>query len=242
MEQLPLGVRWRDQSVFESFFAGPNTLAVEQLRDLHRDGHARPATLWIWGPEASGKSHLLQAVCAQTGAAGGRAAYFPLRDPALATPAALSGCEQLDVVCIDDVDVAAGHAAWERALFGLYLELAEHQRHLVFAARSPPAAMAWELADLRSRLTAALILQLKPLNEDEQVSALRLRAALRGLELPDETASYLLRRCARDLRTLCLLLDTLDTAALAAQRRLTVPFIKQVIERQPDSQRRVTRR
>jgi DnaA family protein len=242
MEQLPLGVRWRDQSVFESFFAGPNTLAVEQLRDLHRDGHARPATLWIWGPEASGKSHLLQAVCAQTGAAGGRAAYFPLRDPALATPAALSGCEQLDVVCIDDVDVAAGHAAWERALFGLYLELGEHQRHLVFAARSPPAAMAWELADLRSRLTAALILQLKPLNEDEQVSALRLRAALRGLELPDETASYLLRRCARDLRTLCLLLDTLDTAALAAQRRLTVPFIKQVIERQPDSQRRVTRR
>src|SRR5262245_63816218 len=127
MEQLPLGVRWRDQSVFESFFVGPNTLLVEQLRDLHRNGRARAGTLWIWGPEASGKSHLLQAVCAQTGAAGGRAAYFPLRDAALVTPAALTGCEQLDVVCIDDVELAAGNAEWERALFNLYLGLAEQQ-------------------------------------------------------------------------------------------------------------------
>jgi DnaA family protein len=181
-------------------------------------------------------------VCAQTGAVGGRTAYFPLRDAALVTPAALAGCEQLDVVCIDDVDLAAGNAEWERALFNLYLGLAEQQRHLVLAAGSPPAAIAWELPDLRSRLSAALILQLKPLNEDEHVSALRLRAALRGLEVPDETAGYLLRRCARDLRTLCALLDTLDTAALAAQRRLTVPFIKQVIERRGEFQARVTRR
>jgi DnaA family protein len=231
MEQLPLGVRWRDQSVFESFFVGPNSLVLEHLRDLHLGGAAQPATLWIWGPEASGKSHLLQAVCAETGAAGGRTAYFPLSDAALVTPAALAGCEQLEVVCIDDLEFAAGNAEWERALFNLYLGLAEQQRHLVLAAKSPPTALPWELADLRSRLSAALVLHLKPLSEEEHVSALRLRAAIRGLEIPDETAAFLLRRFPRDLRTLCALLDTLDTAALAAQRRLTVPFIKQVIER-----------
>ncbi|HZF26644.1 MAG TPA: DnaA regulatory inactivator Hda [Steroidobacteraceae bacterium] len=242
MEQLPLGVRWRDQSVFDSFYVGPNPLVIEQLRGLHQRQQAQPAALWIWGPEASGKSHLLQAVCAETGAAGGRAAYFPLRDAALLTPAALAGCEQLDVVCIDDLEFAAGDAEWERALFSLYLGLTEQQRHLVLAASSPPAALDWELPDLRSRLSAALILQLKPLSEDEHVSALRLRAGIRGLEVPDETAGFLLRRFPRDLRTLCALLDTLDLAALAAQRRLTVPFIRQVLERQPDFQARVTRR
>jgi DnaA-homolog protein len=232
MEQLPLGVRWRDQSVFDSFFAGPNQLVVEELRGLHGRAQAQPTVLWIWGAEASGKSHLLQAVCAETGAADGRAAYFPLGDEALGVPAALHGCEQLDVVCIDDLQLAAGDAGWERAIFNLYLGLNEHQRHLVLAATSPPAALSWQLADLRSRLSAALILHLKPLSEAEHVAALRMRASIRGLEIPEETAGFLLRRYPRDLRSLCALLDTLDSAALAAQRRLTVPFIKQVIEQQ----------
>lgn len=118
------------------------------------------------------------------------------------------------------------------AIFNLYLGLNEHQRHLVLAATSPPAALNWGLADLRSRLSAALILHLKPLSEAEHVAALRLRAAIRGLEIPEETAGFLLRRYPRDLGSLCALLDTLDSAALAAQRRLTVPFIKQVIEQE----------
>jgi DnaA-homolog protein len=234
MEQLPLGVRWRDQSVFDSFFAGPNPLVVEELRGLYGRKQAQHTVLWIWGAEATGKSHLLQAVCAETGAAGGRAAYFPLGVESLGAPAALHGCEQLDVVCIDDLQVAAGDAGWERAIFNLYLGLNEHQRHLVLAATSPPAALSWKLADLRSRLSAALILRLKPLSEAEHIAALRMRAAIRGLEIPEETAGFLLRRYPRDLRSLCALLDTLDNAALAAQRRLTVPFIKQVIEQRRD--------
>jgi DnaA-homolog protein len=232
MEQLPLGVRWRDQSVFESFFAGPNQLVVQELQGLYARAQSQPAVPWIWGAEASGKSHLLQAVCAETGAAGGRAGYFPLNDQALAVPAALAGCEQLDLVCIDDLQQVAGQADWERAIFSLYLGLNEHRGQLVLAATTPPAALNWQLADLRSRLSAALVLHLKPLSESDHVAALRLRAGLRGLEIPDETAVFLLRRFPRDLRSLCTLLDTLDSAALAAQRRLTVPFIKQVIEQQ----------
>jgi DnaA family protein len=232
MEQLPLGVRWRDQSVFESFFAGPNQLVVKELRGLYVRAQAQPAVLWIWGAEASGKSHLLQAVCAETGAAGGRAGYFPLNDEALAMPATLAGCEQLDLVCIDDLQRIAGNDDWERAVFNLHLGLNEHRGHLVLAATRPPAALTWQLPDLRSRLSAALVLHLKPLSEADHIAALRLRAGLRGLEIPEETAMFLLRRYPRDLRSLCMLLDTLDNAALAAQRRLTVPFIKQVIEQQ----------
>src|SRR4029453_18415723 len=230
MEQLPLGVRWRDQSVFESFFTGPNQLVVKELHGLYDRGQSQPAVLWIWGAEATGKSHLLQAVCAETGAAGGRAGYFPLNDEALVVPAVLAGCEQLDLVCIDDLQRVAGNDDWEHAIFNLYLGLHEHRGHLVLAATSPPAALNWQLADLRSRLSAALILHRRPLSEADHVAALRLRAGLRGLEIPDEAAVFLLRRYPRDLRSLCALLDTFDSAALAAQRRLTVPFIKQVIE------------
>lgn len=228
MKQLPLGVRWPDHSAFANFFAGPNSLVVEELLALGTRKQA--AVIWIWGPPASGKTHLLQAACSEAGATGRRAAYFPLAGGAPLTPAALAGCEQLDVVCIDDADRVAGVEGWEHALFSLYNAVLEQQHHLLFAAQSPPSAAPWKLPDLRSRLAAALVLQLRPLNEEEQIAALGLHASVRGLELPAETAGYLIKRMPRDLRTLCTLLDTLDVAALAAQRRLTVPFIRQVID------------
>jgi DnaA family protein len=52
---------------------------------------------------------------------------------------------------------------------------------------------------------------------------------LRGLELPQETARWLQRRFPRDMHSLYGLLDTLDEAAIVAQRRLTVPFIRSVL-------------
>lgn len=228
MKQLPLGVRRPDHSVFANFLAGPNSLVVKELRALPDSGGS--TSVWLWGAPASGKTHLLQAVCSDAGGAGRRAAYFPLALRPQFSPVALVGCEELDVVCIDDAERAAGDPDWERALFNLYNGMLERQHHLLFAAQSPPAALPWSLADLRSRLSSGLVLQVRALSEGEQIAALKLHAGARGLELPEETAGYLMKRFPRDLKTLCALLDTLDAAALAAQRRLTVPFIRQVID------------
>ena len=57
-----------------------------------------------------------------------------------------------------------------------------------------------------------------------------MRAAYRGFDLPDEVGSYLFRRYPRDLEYLMHVLEALDVASLAAQRRLTVPFIKKVLD------------
>jgi DnaA family protein len=62
------------------------------------------------------------------------------------------------------------------------------------------------------------------------MASLACRARGRGLELPDETAQFLLRRFPRDLPTLFALFDTLDTASLIEQRRLTIPFVKSVLD------------
>jgi DnaA family protein len=62
------------------------------------------------------------------------------------------------------------------------------------------------------------------------VEALEQRAGRRGHELPREAAVYLVHRMPRDMHSLCGVLDRLDEAALAAQRRLTVPFLRQVLE------------
>jgi DnaA family protein len=71
---------------------------------------------------------------------------------------------------------------------------------------------------------------LMPLVDRQVVAALGLRARRRGLELPDETAQYLLKRMPRDLPSVFNLLDRLDEASMIEQRRLTVPFVKSVLD------------
>jgi DnaA family protein len=102
---------------------------------------------------------------------------------------------------------------------------------LIFAAAAPPGALPWVLGDWRSRAAACIVYQLRELDDAARIDALRMRALQRGLQLPPETADYLLRRMPRDLTSLLALLDDLDEASLAAQRRLTIPFIRAALER-----------
>jgi len=212
----------RADAVFESFWPGQNGEIIAALRT------PGAAPLWLWGSPGSGKTHLLQAVCA---AAGEAAAYFPLTRSIALPPEALSGFEQNRVLCVDDVDAVAGDLAWERALFRLFNEAAELRTRLIFAAASAPRRLAWSLEDWRSRAAACVVYQLRELDDDGRIEALRLRAAQRGLELPYETSEYLLKRMPRDMRSLFEILDQLDEASLIAQRRLTIPFIRDELEK-----------
>jgi DnaA family protein len=229
MLQLPLGVRLREASRFDNFFPGPNAAAVHAAATLAESEHA--AHLWLWGGRGSGRSHLLQAVCAQCGALTRASTYVPVAELLPIGPGVLAGLEALRVIAIDDVDSVAGDAGWERALFNLYNSATEQGAVLIFAAAAPPAAIRWTLHDLASRLSAATVFQMRPLDDVELAQALTQRAALRGLELPGESAEFLLKRFPRDMHTLCAVLDTLDEASLIAQRRLTVPFLKEVLRR-----------
>lgn len=226
MKQLPLGVRLRADATFTSFAAGGNG---ELLAALKASGSL---PLWIWGGAGAGKTHLLQAVCAAAGegAGGEGAAYFPLHRSVGLPPEALAGFESSGVLCLDDVDAVAGDPAWENALFGMFNEAADLGTRLVFAARAAPRQLEWCLEDWRSRAAACVVYQVRELDESGLVEALRLRAAQRGLDLPQETSEYLLRRMPRDLTSLYEVLDQLDEASLIAQRRLTVPFIRDALE------------
>ena len=226
MQQLPLGVRLPDRAVFASFLPARNREAFEHAGRAAR-GEVAGAT-WICGPPSAGKTHLLQAICSQA-AESRRAGYFPLAELAALGVGVLEGLPQLQCVCLDDLEAVVGRIEWEKAIFGLLREVEEGRGTLVMAARPPPAVLAWALPDLGSRCAAGAVLPLRALDETEQQQALQLRARLRGFELPEETSRWLQRRFPRDMRQLYGLLDTLDEAALAAQRRLTVPFIREVL-------------
>ena len=226
MRQIPLGLRLPDRALFASYLPARNAQAIEHLKQVAL-GMGSGLT-WLCGPSGCGKTHLLQAVCAAS-AQRARAGYVPLGAVAPLGLGVLDGLPQLECLCLDEVDRIVGQVEWERAIFALLRELEDAGGRLVLAARSPPALLEWALPDLGSRCAGGAVFQLRLLEEGEQYAALELRARLRGLELPQETWEWLRRRFPRDLRTLFETLDTLDEAALAAQRRLTVPFIREVL-------------
>lgn len=230
MRQLPLGVRIPDRAVFRTFLPGPDAEAVQHLEACARGETS--GTTWVCGAAGVGKTHLLQAVCVLASERM-RAGYFPLGELARCGSGALEGLAELDCLCLDDIDAVAGERDWERMLFGLHRGVEERGGRLVAAAKGPPALHRWALDDLGSRWSASAVFQLKGLGEAQILDALRIHAGVRGLDLPDDTARWLERRFPRDLRSLCDLLDALDEEALIERRRLTVPFIRSVLQRRP---------
>lgn len=215
--------------MFASYFAGRNEAAVDALRGLEPLGP--PTCLYLHGAPATGKTHLLQAVCADAAARGLAAAYLPLRDLRSIGPELLAGWGELDIVCIDDIEQVALQPPWNRALFALHQQLEERRGRLLVTSRLAPAALGMTLRDLASRLAGGLVLTLQPLEEAERMRALQLRAQQRGFELPEETALLMLQRLPRDMTTLYGFLDRLDEASLVEQRRLTPRFVREILDR-----------
>ena len=233
-EQLPLRLALDDQARFDSFHPGPNREVVAHLRALARGEVAGP--VYLWGAPGSGRTHLLQATCRATAKGGGTVLYLPLGERDRPPPEALEGLERLALLAIDDIDAVAGDRAWEEALFHLYNRCREGGARLLVSGPAAPAALPLHLADLRSRLGWGLVLRLSPLSDEDKAVALVHLARLRGLDLPAETAHYLLRRCPRDMATLVRLLAALDQASLAARRALTIPFVSAFLARHPQWQ------
>jgi DnaA family protein len=228
MSQLVLPLRLADHAVFASFYERGNEPLVAALTEIacgtaEGEGHG----CWLWGEVATGKTHLLQAVCDR---AGDRAVFVPLSMFAAAGPAVLEGLASRELVCVDDIDNVVADPDWETALFDLCNQLVDAGGQLIVAASATPRECGIMLPDLASRLSRLPVFHVHALDDEQRVGALQLRARHRGLELPAETARYLLKRSRRDMASLYELLDKLDLEALRAKRRLTIPFVRHVLQ------------
>ena len=225
-EQLPLGIQLRDEARFDDFQLGENEELVTQLRAL-ASGEA--GQLYLHGE--SGKSHLLQAACKHAMSQGMSTAYLPLDILGEMGPDVLSGMSAQQLLCVDDIEQVAADKDWAVALMRLCDVARAEERALVLATDVGISDLRVAVPDLATRLTWGGVYALKPLADDDKLHALQLRAKARGLELPAEVGRYLLTRGQRDLTALMETLSQLDTASLAAKRRLTIPFVKTVMER-----------
>ncbi len=226
-EQLPLAVQLRDDATFDNFYSAGNELLVNELRRQLDGGESY---LFVHGPAASGRSHLLQAACHWAGLQGKSAVYLPMAELATYPPEELfEGLEQVDLVCLDDFQCVSSKPSWQEPLFHLFNRLANRQVALLISADRSVRELVIPLADLASRLSWGGTYQLRSLDDDERLNALQFRANKRGLEISDEVAQFIMHRVQRDIARLMDVLEQLDKASLSEKRRLTIPFVKKTL-------------
>jgi DnaA-homolog protein len=225
--QIPLTLKFANDQVFDSFVGSRDS--VNALQAI-ANGESKD-WLYLSGAAGSGKSHLLLAACALAQKQSRRALYFPLSVFAGRLQEVLPEQENADIICLDGLEHMAGNEQDEVALFHFYNRARAAHATVIYAARQSPHGLSLLIPDLQSRLGQCARLNLENLDDDGRRSVLLQRALQRGLELDDSVLDFMFKRVGRDLLTLTTLLDKLDRESLAAQRKITVPFLRKLLER-----------
>ncbi|MDG2141739.1 MAG: DnaA regulatory inactivator Hda [Gammaproteobacteria bacterium] len=221
--QLTLDLSLNDEAKFENFFdVGSNAEVISELKGT-------ASQVFLWGSLGSGRTHLLQSVCHEALTKNESSIYIPLLNANKFSPEILQGLENVDTICVDDIQFVQKKAAWEEALFQLYNKAKDSGSRLVISANQAPPNLELTLADLQSRLCGLPVFKLSSLDESWQMEVLKFRAKQRGIKLSVSVADYIVARSQRDMHGLICVLDAVDQISFAEKRRITIPLIKKVM-------------
>ena len=222
MKQIALDIGLARAPTLASFCAGPNEAALKHLQLWAGSPTRSPVPTYLWGPAASGKTHLLKAVAESLREQGASVGWL---DATSVQPPEFS--ENWAVVLLDDVHLYT--AVQQHAAFNWFVNSQALQRGVLAAGAFPPSHLKLR-EDLRTRLAWGHVFQLQVLSEPERRAVLRQAADARGVFLSDEVMDFMLTRFSRDLSSLMQLLEHLDGYALQTKRAITIPLIKSMLE------------
>lgn len=224
--QLTLGVSLKDDATFANFYSGKNQQLILEIKQMAAGLGENFIYIYAQG---EGCSHLLQAACHEANRQGLRSVYIPLNEVIHLSPSLLDALETLDLVCIDDLQQLSGKKEWEEAFFYLFNRMRDAGKKLIVSGCSAPKSLGLTLPDVVSRLISGMVFSIQSLTEEEKIFVLKNRASKRGMILSEEVCRFILKNCSRTMKNLFVVLDTLDKTSLAAQRKLTIPFVKDAL-------------
>ena len=225
--QLVLDLKLKSDATFDNFMVGQNPIVVNVLKEIAMG--KGDLSCFVWSHPGDGLSHLLQAICHQSTKSVQESMYLPLSELMVFGPEFLEGIDAVPVVCIDDIHLIAGNAAWEEALFHAFNRHRERGHRLVLGAHHPVTECGFQLQDLLSRITWGVSYPILALGDEDKRTLLQQAAKRRGFDLPLEVTRYLLAHYPRDMRTQLAILEKLDGVSLQEKHKITLPFVKSTL-------------
>ena len=219
--QTVIPIEYDDEHSLSQFYGERNRVLIAELQDLAA-GLRQSGLIYLWGGEGSGKTHLLLGCCQHARRHQRRARYINLRQSDVCD--VQEGKE--DIVCVDAIECIAGERNREEEVFALYEHCQAIKASMVIAGPAPLGNLEFSLPDLPSRLGRGGSYALADISDLEKQAAIQSRAKLRGMDVTDSVAEFMLSHYGRDMKSLFALLDRLDSESLKFQRRITIPFLK----------------
>jgi DnaA family protein len=228
MDQLILKLQPDTSSVFENYYTGKNEPLINEISSVEKISSLQQ--VFIWGGKNLGKSHLLQATCSRFSSEGRNSVYLPMKEIKLHNTSIIDGLESISLICIDDISEICGNRKWELAVFNLINSVRATKNCILISSDQAPDHLKITLADLKSRFSWGPVYKLQELNDAQQVDAIALRASFLGFDLPKESAKFLQNHLKRDMQHLSNAVLSLEKETLVQQRKITIPFIKSVLD------------
>ncbi|MFT5663286.1 MAG: DnaA family protein [Gammaproteobacteria bacterium] len=225
--QIALPLSFDKQFSFENYYSEQGKFITKSLMSLiNQDGES---LIGVWGGADSGKSHLINACAYYARLQSKRFQLYDGHHLIGCDPEQFNDFSNSEALLIDNLDAVCGHRQWEQKFYQIINACKRGEMTLLFTLSVNPQFLDCALLDFQSRLAWGLLLQLPSLTDAAIGKVLKYRAGLLGIELSKEVITYLLTHYSRSLSEQMEILQKLDEGSLAAQKRVTIPFIKQTL-------------
>tara|TARA_B100000579_G_scaffold429026_1_gene440143 strand:- start:273 stop:959 length:687 start_codon:yes stop_codon:yes gene_type:complete len=186
--------------------------------------------IFLYGLEKTGKTFLLQSLCNYYFNEGKTSLFMPLNEVRGLGSQITESLENLDLICIDDIDLIASDDSWEIAIFNLINSCLLTNCRLVFCSSFNPSNINFELKDLISRIKKINHIELSPVKTNNLPSAIKFIANSRSINLDEREIDYLITYSERSIANLINIIERLDGLSMELKRKITVPLIKEIIQ------------
>ena len=221
-DQIPINFSFISNKGFNNYVIGKNNFIVKTLEIFAKDAPA--SIIFLKGNKSSGKSHLCLSVIALSN----KSICFLNKSNVVNVE--LDNILSHDLLIIDDIDQIISEYSVEEKLFSAINDFILNKKNILVTSTKALDDIKFNLLDLYSRLKWDQVLQIPELTDDDKIKVLQKIARERGWELPAHVCDYILRHYKRDLYFLCNCIKFLDEASLSLKKKITIPFIKKIIE------------
>ena len=225
--QLALQIQINERASLNNFFVSKkNNKTVQILKNILL-GSDKGVQIFIDDLGSNGKSYLLQAICNDFSNSNNSSIYIPMQEAINLDPSILEGVSELNLICIDDIDLINKRRDWEIALFNLINECYEKECFLLLSGSINKLEA---IPDLVSRIKKMETLRLEAINDDELLEATKAISKNLNIEISDKNMNYLINNSKRDIKTIFRTLSQLEKESLERKKSIGLNLIKEVIQ------------
>ena len=225
--QLALQIQINERASLNNFFVSKkNNKTIQFLKNILL-GSDKGVQIFIDDLGSNGKSYLLQAICNDFSNSNNSSIYIPMQEAINLDPSILEGVSELNLICIDDIDLINKRREWEIALFNLINECYEKECFLLLSGSINKLEA---IPDLVSRIKKMETLRLEAINDDELLEATKEISKNLNIEISDKNMNYLINNSKRDIKTIFRTLSQLEKESLERKKSIGLNLIKEVIQ------------